>query len=83
METDPVAAEVCRERSKAVCFAGRICDIQPDRELQGDPDSFAGIVVALFGCDRLIREIQRGRWFCRKQHFKGEGQCLLLSRLDQ
>ena len=33
METDPVAAEICRERSKAVRLAGRICDIQPNREL--------------------------------------------------
>ena len=61
METDPVAAEVCRERSKAVCLAGRICDIQPDRELQGDPDGVAGIIVALLGCDRLMRQVPVGR----------------------
>jgi len=48
VKTDAVSAEVAGDRFEAVTSAGRVCDIEPDRELQRYSYGLALVEVLLF-----------------------------------
>ena len=58
MEADPVTAEVRCQRSKAVCPAGLVYDIEPDSKLHGDPDGFTEVVATLLGRHQRVADSQ-------------------------
>jgi len=83
VKTGTVSAEVGSERFEAVTTSGGICDIEPDRELQGHAYSLTRIVILSLAWYEGVAISLFARWFCRKQHFKGEGHSLFLRSLDQ
>ena len=71
------------ERFEAVTSSGRICDIEPDWELQGHAYGLARVVILpLAWCEEVAGSPFILR-LCRKQNLKGEGQRLFLCSLDQ
>jgi len=83
VETGTVSAEVAGSCFEAVTSSGRICDIEPDRELQGHAYGLTRIVILSLAWYEGVAVSLFARWFCRKQHFKGEGHSLFLRSLDQ
>ena len=82
VKTDAVSAEVAGDRFEAVTSAGRVRDIEPDRELQRYSHSLALVEVLLFVKYERVTSNQIALWFYRKQYFKGEWNSLFLRRLD-
>ena len=77
------SAEVRGQRFEAVTLAGRVDDIKSGWELQGHPDGLAGAAGSLFGRHQLAGDRLNWWRFSGQQQFKGKGQCVLLSRLDE
>jgi hypothetical protein len=73
VETGAVSAEVAGSCFEAVTSSGRICDIEPDWELQGHSYSLARVEVLPLGWYDGVTGSQFGLRPCRKQYFKREG----------
>jgi hypothetical protein len=82
VKTGTVSAEVAGECFEAVTSAGRVRDIEPDRELQRYSYGFAKIEVLPLVWYEGGTSSQVVLWSYRKQYFKRERQSFFLRSLD-
>jgi hypothetical protein len=83
MKTGSISAEVAGECFEAVTSAGRVHDIESDRELHRYSYGLALVEVLPIVQYEGISSNQTARWFYRKQYFKREWNSLFLRRLDE